>query len=86
MLGNLRNPPGASGRPLPFDELEREHSPAPRAIPPLCLRVLQSPKAVCEANCPGLQRDGGCLAVLVCGAADGWGLEIDRDGYWTLTS
>lgn len=84
MLGN----PGqatASGRPLPLDELEQDGPPAPRALPPLCLRALQAPRATCEPNCPGTQPDGSCLADKVRVAnlnGFDWRFEIDRDGYW----
>lgn len=59
-----------------------------KAIPPACLRVLQLPegKGECGLDCPGKQRDGGCLCDIVRAAnAQGvdWSFEIDaRDGFW----
>lgn len=55
-----------SGRPLDYEELDenRESGTSP-ALPPLCLRSLQSPRPECGINCPGQQRDGACLADLV---------------------
>lgn len=68
---------------------------APRAVgkamPPNCLRVLNSPLPLdrgggCSIDCPGKQRDGGCLCDIVRVAnAQGidWKFEVDpRDNSW----
>lgn len=83
MLGNAGRAAAASGRPLDYDDLEHDGEPAPRALPPLCLRALQSPNPSCEHQCPGVQPDGSCLAELVRGTT-GYEFEIDRDGFWCL--
>lgn len=77
-----------SGRPLPLEDLEEEGPPAPLALPPLCVRRLQTGRRYgCDFNCPGQQPDGSCL----CDIAEAeWNegrqplFEIDKDGYWCL--
>ena len=80
------------------DEYDDEGNPVwvePRAsgkaIPPNCLRVLHSPLGAdrgggCGIDCPGRQRDGGCLCDIVRAANDAgidWKFVVDeRDGYW----
>lgn len=90
MLGNVGQAQ-LSGRPLDFDELNEGPSAGPGlALPPMCLRSLQSPRPECGTNCPGIQPDGCCLADVVRAAqAEGVELtfEIDREGTWLpLTS
>lgn len=80
--------------PEGYDEAGNPIWAEPRAvcpsIPPNCLRVLHSPLPVgygggCSHDCPGLQRDGGCLCDIVRAANEQgveWSFEIDRDDYW----
>lgn len=59
-----------------------------KAMPPNCRRVLSSPLSIdrgggCSTDCPGRQRDGGCLLDVVRAAeAQGidWSFEIVNDG------
>ena len=62
-----------------------EDAPAPDglALPSGCLRRLQIPGWACQADCAGVQRDGGCLAELVRGRT-GWSMSVDADGFWVL--
>ena len=79
-------------RPEPDEEFQEEGEPRSlgRAMPANCLRVLHSPLAPdhgggCTMDCPGLQRDGGCLCDIVRAAnAKGveWSFELDADNYW----
>lgn len=74
-----------SGRPLAYEELERERPPAPTALPPLCVRRLQTHcRYGCEMHCPGQQPDGGCLVDVVQEHGGDCVFEIDKDGYWCL--
>jgi hypothetical protein len=73
------------GRPAYEPDPDAEHAePEGRAIPSGCLRKLNVPHGVCEMDCPGRQRDGGCFAELVRGRSE-WTVELDRDGYWVVT-
>lgn len=59
-----------------------------KAIPPNCIRVLSSPLPIdrgggCRADCPGLQKDGGCLAEIVKAANTqgvDWSFALEREG------
>lgn len=62
-----------------------------RALPSGCQRKLAMPEGRGECgwqnNCPGLQRDGGCLCDVVraehlAGRAPEF--DVDADGYWVL--
>lgn len=63
-----------------------EDAPPPEglAIPSGCSRHLNIPDHVCEVECPGRQRDGGCFAELVRGR-EGWSVTLDVDGFWILS-
>lgn len=98
----VRGAAGLTGRPRidrPAEELDQpEEDPVtgepvwPRrgtalAIPSTCLRVLTVPRAPCPGvECPGQQRDGGCLCDIVRAAQTAgveWRFEVDpNDGYW----
>ena len=82
-------------QPLGYDEEGRPFYAEPPAegpaIPGRCLRLLNSPNPLilggCGGDCPGLQRDGTCLAEVVreCQRQGReWKFEIDPEGYWTL--
>lgn len=63
------------------------------SIPANCLRVLNSPLAAdrgggCQHDCPGKQRDGGCLCDIVSAANQAgiaWSFQVDAEGYWVST-
>lgn len=86
--------PDALDEPDGYDEHGNPIWDEPRApgkaMPPNCLRVLNSPLPVerqggCSLDCPGLQRDGSCLCDIVRAANEqgvDWKFEIDRDNYW----
>lgn len=87
MLGNPGQP--TTYRPVPEPD-EPDLAPnappeAPNSLPGSCIRFLGSFRPECPLDCPGRQRDQGCLATLTRDAA-GRGvrlrLEIDPDGYW----
>ena len=74
------------GRPAYEPDLEADRPPSEGvALPPGCLRKLNIPDAVCEADCAGRQRDGSCFAEQVRGRS-AWQAELDRDGYWVLST
>lgn len=60
-----------------------------KAIPPNCLRILNSPLHAgrgggCSQGCVGLQADGGCLTDIVKraqAAGVDWLFEVSYDGY-----
>lgn len=62
-----------------------EDAPPPEglAIPSGCSRHLNIPGHVCETECAGRQRDGGCFAELVRGR-ESWSVVLDVDGFWVL--
>lgn len=76
-------------RPISTDLEEEPLRPEGQraSMPANCLRVLNSPLAPergggCQHDCPGRQRDGGCLADIVRDAGSQCAFEIDADGYW----
>jgi hypothetical protein len=80
------NLPGGQMHPglIRADELEDPENGVPtlvrQSMPSTCQRVRQTQRLACPSECPGRQRDGGCLLDIVKAAqAAGveWAFEID---------
>lgn len=71
------------GREKYEPEVAEDAQPEGLALPSGCIRRLSIPDAMCEVECAGRQRDGGCAAELVRGQ-EAWRFTIDVDGFWVL--
>lgn len=94
-LGNAGLTGRAQVRPVNYDDIEDPEDldlsieRVALAMPSMCRRTLNmppsSPFSLCQPDCAGMQRDGGCLCDIVREAnAQGveWRFEIDASGYW----
>lgn len=64
------------------------------ALPSTCLRKMHAINPMvfggdCPYECPGRQRDGGCLVDIISERNSSglpWVFEIDREGFWCLVN